>query len=277
MNYIFVENQQTFDNAIIEIKQSNIIGLDTEFLRTNTYFPLLSLIQIATENKYFYLFDIHSKNIDWSDLLSILLDQKITKIIHSAEQDLEAIAYRFNVRVKNVIDTQIMSDLIELGKQLGYGALVEIYFNIKLDKAKQFSAWHKRPLSELQLEYAALDVVYLIDLYKKMLDEINLKNIDNQVIVDRCLAISYKTKNINKSDINRLTKHFCQKNNIILDDKELAKKIIELREELAIKHNKARKYIIEDSDIARIVHNKSIDFIDFSEYINIDWFRINLN
>ena len=61
MSYILVENQSAFDLAIIQIRQSKIIGLDTEFLRTNTYFPLLSLVQISTENKQFFLFDIQKK------------------------------------------------------------------------------------------------------------------------------------------------------------------------------------------------------------------------
>jgi len=267
VSYILVENQSAFDLAIKEIRQSKIIGLDTEFLRTNTYFPLLSLVQISTENKKFFLFDIHIKTIDWSELLAILLDKAIIKIIHSAEQDLEAISYRFNVKITSIIDTQIMADLLELGKQLGYGTLVEHYFKITLDKDKQFSAWHKRPLTQLQLDYASLDVVYLIDLYSIMLAELAVKKIDIQVLFDRSQAISFKTKQINKSAINRLTKTFCSKYNIILEDRDLAKELIELREILAIKHNKARKYIIEDSDISKIIDTKTFNHIKLNSYI----------
>ena len=224
-------------------------------------------MQISTEKKQFFLFDIHLKTIDWSELLAILLDRAIIKIIHSAEQDLEAISYRFNVKITSIIDTQIMADLLELGKQLGYGTLVEHYFKITLDKDKQFSAWHKRPLTQLQLDYASLDVVYLIDLYNTMLKELTAKKIDIQVLFDRSQAISFKTKQINKSAINRLAKTFCSKYNIILEDRDLAKELIELREILAIKHNKARKYIIEDSDISKIIDTKTLDNIKLNSYI----------
>jgi ribonuclease D len=269
VKHTLIEDQETFDKAIIEIRKSKIIGLDTEFLRTNTYFPLLSLIQISTEDKQFFLFDIHSKNINWSELLSILLDPSIIKIVHSAEQDLEAISYRFNVKIANIMDTQIMADLLDLGRQLGYGFLVEHYFKITLDKDKQFSPWHKRPLTQLQIDYAALDVVYLIDLYNIMLKELKTKKIDTQILFDRSQAIQYKTKYINKSSINKLAKVFCGKYNIVLEDRDLAKDLIELREMLAIKHNKARKYIIEENDISKIIKTKTIDGINLGLYTDV--------
>ncbi len=270
MHYELIETQKAFDLAIEIIKKSKIIGLDTEFLRVNTYFPLLSLIQISTENDEFFIFDIHSKNIDWLNLITILCNSDVIKIIHSAEQDLEAIEYRFNAKMLNIIDTQIMAEFLDLDKQCGYGTLVEHFFGIQIDKQKQFSAWHKRPLSQKQLDYAAIDVVYLIKLYKLMIEKLEQKKFDINILKNKSASISYKTKNIDKFNIARLIKVFCNKYRILLGDKELVFNLIKLREELAIKHNKARKYILDDSEIIKIIKQKNISFNNFSKYINTE-------
>jgi ribonuclease D len=178
--YHYIETTDQFKTALIQlsdlIKQNFRIGVDTEFYRVNTYWPILSLVQIAAEDQVF-LFDALSLEDSILDLSKILCDARILKIFHSAEQDLGILNKLFQNEVTPVFDTQIAAKLLGFGQQIGYGNLVELALQASLSKQEQFSKWLLRPLRKEQLFYASLDVIYLAPLYEKMqnIDPVKLK------------------------------------------------------------------------------------------------------
>lgn len=259
MSYDLIDCQGRFEEAMAIINKSEIIALDTEFTRKITYFPILELIQIATKDGHIFLFDVRSKSIDWHDLLAVLKNDKVVKLIHSCSQDLEAISYRFNIALSSIIDTQIMASKLGHGKQCGYGKLVEEYFGVMVDKTDQYSKWSSRPLSQRQIDYAAMDVKYLIDLYEKMREKMT----DDLFffVSDESSSIDYKRKN-SVPDVRHISKQFMRKHFLDQSNMLLIRNIMLLREELGVKHNKARNYIIDDIGILKIVKNaKKIDDI----------------
>jgi ribonuclease D len=142
------------------------IALDTEFLRVDTYYPKLCLLQFATPDGIACVDVIALSDIE--PLLQALRDPAQPKIIHAARQDLEVLQALDGALPAPVFDTQIAAALAGLDEQIGYGALVETLAGVRLEKQHTRTDWSKRPLSAEQLEYAVDDVRYLGALYDQL-------------------------------------------------------------------------------------------------------------
>lgn len=174
--YLKINTNEELLNLIEELLSSSItwIAIDTEFERRDTYFPMLSLLQLATENKV-WVIDALS-GIDLKFLQKIFENPKILKVWHAGDQDFDAIRYKLNLKVHPFIDTQIMATFASMGKSLSLEKLAMHLCNIQIDKTLQNSKWLNRPLSEKQIAYAANDAKYIAKIYpilNTQLSEIN--------------------------------------------------------------------------------------------------------
>lgn len=142
------------------------VAIDTEFVREKTYHPLPCLLQIAVEG---HIFCVDLIALDGpAAVTDLLLDRSVTKVLHSARQDLE-LFYALTGEVPGpVYDTQIAAALLGFPDQCGYGRLVQDVLDIPLDKGHARTDWSRRPLSAEQLRYAADDVRYLVPLYQTL-------------------------------------------------------------------------------------------------------------
>ena len=224
------------------LKKNEVLFVDTEFLRNNTYWPKLCLIQIKAKKKI-YLIDPLAKDIDLEIIKEIFLDHSILKVFHSARQDIEVLMNVFNVIPWPIYDTQLAANFIFAETDIGYSNLVEKFFEIKLSKKYQVSDWSKRPLKDKQIEYAGLDVEYLPLLYKKLDTKIRIKR-----KVRRYKAEIEKLKDIVEiyNPKNSYKKINIRKKNII---KSRIKILSEWRELSAQKLNIPRNWIISDKTI----------------------------
>ena len=139
------------------------VGVDTEFRRTTKDNMKLALLQV-NDGDEIYLIDAIAIS-DPKDDASFLFSESVIKIFHSCKEDLEAIYAWTNKEMINIFDTQIANAFLESDYSIGYQGLVEKRLGIALDKKETRSNWTRRPLSDAQLKYAALDVEYLIHLY----------------------------------------------------------------------------------------------------------------
>ena len=152
-------------------RKQEFVCIDTEFMRENTFFSILCLVQVATAEED-AIIDPLAEGIDLTPLKELLMDEGIVKVLHAARQDME-IFYRICEAVPGpIFDTQIAGMAIGLGDSAGYGALVKARLDINLDKGARFTDWSRRPLSEKQLSYALADVTHLRDLYPGILSEL---------------------------------------------------------------------------------------------------------
>ncbi len=135
-------------------------GLDTEFMRISTFFPRLALIQVVFGERI-ALIDPVAKAIELDALGEVLADPARLVVMHSASEDVEALATRFPRGVGQLFDTQIAAAFAGLGAGSGYQKLVREILGVDLPKAETRSDWLRRPLSPQQIEYAAHDVIYL--------------------------------------------------------------------------------------------------------------------
>ena len=146
-------------------------GLDTEFMRISTFFPKLALIQVVFGERI-ALIDPAAKAIDLDALGAVIADPARLLVMHSASEDLEALATRFPHGVGQLFDTQIAAAFAGLGAGAGYQKLVREILGIDLPKAETRSDWLRRPLSPQQIEYAAHDVIHLPALHAALTERV---------------------------------------------------------------------------------------------------------
>ncbi|SNS43292.1 ribonuclease D [Sphingopyxis indica] len=162
--------------ALIEfcdlIRDSDFIAVDTEFMRENTFWPELCLIQVA-DNAHAAAIDPMAPGIDLAPLLDLLVDnEEILKVFHAGGQDVEII---FNMTGKTphpIFDTQIGQMALGQAEQVGYSNLVEAWLGVHLDKGARFTDWSRRPLDKRQIDYAIGDVTHLAKIFPMMLKKL---------------------------------------------------------------------------------------------------------
>ncbi|MBS0575376.1 MAG: ribonuclease D [Proteobacteria bacterium] len=137
------------------------IALDTEFIRERTWWPQLALVQIAAPGDEPPLL-VDATVAGMADALRPLLaDRAIVKLMHSASEDIQALAHTCGAAPEPLFDTQIAAALTGVGVGMGYQKLVATLLGVELDKGQTRSDWLHRPLSAEQLAYAAADVAHL--------------------------------------------------------------------------------------------------------------------
>ena len=142
------------------------VGLDTEFQRTDTYFPIPGLYQLSAASGV-WLIDPLAVD-DWSPLRRLLEDASCVKVMHACSEDFELLGHHLGVRPANVFDTQLAYAFLAEHYSLSYANLVEAVLGLELPKQQTRSDWLRRPLSAAQLSYAVGDVAPLLDLHERL-------------------------------------------------------------------------------------------------------------
>lgn len=167
MNYQLITTDDALATLCEAVRAFPAIALDTEFVRTRTYYPQLGLIQLF-DGEHVALIDPHGIT-DWSPLKTILNDTAITKYLHAGSEDLEVFLNAFGELPQPLIDTQILAAFCGRPLSWGFASMVEEYTGVALDKSESRTDWLARPLTERQCEYAAADVWYLLPIAGRLM------------------------------------------------------------------------------------------------------------
>lgn len=144
------------------------VTVDTEFIREHLETPLLCLLQLGTANEVYI---IDCSTVDIRKLNPIFECPDLTKVFHSARQDIE-ILLMHGITIRNVYDTQLYEMVLGTKSDISYRAIVEKYLGVQIKKDYSLSDWAKRPLSKKQLWYSANDVFYLRKVYKNQIQHL---------------------------------------------------------------------------------------------------------
>lgn len=154
------------------LAKSDFVAVDTEFMRENTYWPELCLVQIGNEEEAAAI-DPLAKGIDLTPLMDLLTENdEVLKVFHAGGQDVEIIVNITGKTPSPVFDTQIAMMAISQSEQIGYANLVDHWLGIVVDKGARFTDWGRRPLTERQIEYAIGDVTHLATIFPMMLKKL---------------------------------------------------------------------------------------------------------
>lgn len=167
-SYQLVTDQAGLNAVVDTCLEKAVIAMDTEFARFNTYYPIVGLIQIY-DGSTCWLIDPLALD-DLEPLARLLTADSLLKVFHAGSEDMEVFQYALDVVPSPVFDTQIAGAALGVGFSMGYQAMVEHYLQISLPKDQTRSDWLARPLSAGQLDYAALDVIHLLEVYSLQAD-----------------------------------------------------------------------------------------------------------
>jgi ribonuclease D len=164
----FVDRQEDLLELLAHLRSAGRFAYDSEFIGELTYIPKLCLIQVASTERVGLIDPL--AGMDLAPFWDLLCDPSVEKIVHAGQQDVEPIFRNRGKSAANLFDTQICAGFIGLAYPAALSKLVLQMVGAKLGKGLTFTHWDQRPLSAMQLRYAADDVRYLIAL-RDMLDE----------------------------------------------------------------------------------------------------------
>jgi len=147
------------------------VTIDTEFLRETTYYPLLCVAQMASEEEAVVI-DALAPGIDLSPFYGLMADEKVMKVFHAARQDIEIVWHAAKLIPHPIFDTQVAAMVLGHGDSISYDHLVQRITGDTLDKSHRFTDWTRRPLSDAQLRYAISDVTHLRQVYLKLVEDL---------------------------------------------------------------------------------------------------------
>ncbi|MYD61686.1 MAG: ribonuclease D [Gemmatimonadetes bacterium] len=154
------------------------VGIDTEFVWEQTYYPRLGIIQVGLSENDCHLIDAVTLS-DLSPLGTLLSDPHTVKILHDAQQDLWILRRITDAIPCNIFDTRCAAGFAGLSSNLSLGNLLRMRLNIQLPKTETRTDWLRRPLSDKQLEYALDDVRFLPALREHILTDIQRRGREN--------------------------------------------------------------------------------------------------
>lgn len=143
------------------------VALDTEFMRVDTFYPIAGLLQVSGGDGAYLIDPLRIS--DWRPFAALLEAPTVVKVLHSCSEDLEVFLRLTGSLPAPLFDTQLAAGYLNLGFSMGYSRLVQALLDIELPKGETRSDWLQRPLSELQVRYAAEDVSHLVEVYRALM------------------------------------------------------------------------------------------------------------
>ena len=162
-----VETTEELRAFVAELAHAPYLALDTEFLRDQTYYPKLCLIQVAAPGIE-GIIDPLASGMDLASFYDLIRRPNIVKVMHAARQDIEIFFLQGGVLPDPLFDTQIAAMVCGFGDAASYETLARKVAHVEIDKSARFTDWSHRPLSKRQLEYALADVTHLCVIYEWM-------------------------------------------------------------------------------------------------------------
>ncbi len=162
----WITSRAALEQWLAALPADAALDLDTEFMRRNTFYPQLALLQLGWDKRYAL---VDPLAFEIGDALRPLLGngQSLT-VMHSGSEDLEALAPLLPGGPARLFDTQIAAAFVGMGLGISYRALVAELVGAELDKGETRSDWMQRPLTDSQRAYATLDVVYLEPVHEQL-------------------------------------------------------------------------------------------------------------
>jgi ribonuclease D len=148
------------------------VTVDTEFLRETTFWPILCVVQVASDDEALAI-DALAPDIDLKPLFALMADPNVVKVFHAARQDVEIFWKLAGTVPAPMFDTQVAAMVCGYGDQVSYSELVQSVCKVTLDKSSRFTDWARRPLAPAQIDYAIGDVTYLRDVYRALLVQLD--------------------------------------------------------------------------------------------------------
>ncbi|MCI7479106.1 ribonuclease D [[Pasteurella] aerogenes] len=246
-HFVVISSNQDLYEVCLQAERKSAVALDTEFVRTRTYYAQLGLIQLYDGEQVSLIDPNHID--DFSPFIRLLANPKVVKVLHASSEDLEVFQHYFQQLPTPMLDTQIIAAFLGLGNSVGLASLLKHYFGLEMDKGASRTDWLARPLSDTQLYYAAADVWYLLPLYVRMQQALSQTAWQSAVEYD-CENLLHKREQGKDSEMAYLNIPNAWK----LNSEELMrlKLLAKWRQEEAIKRNLALNFVVKGENLWQV-------------------------
>jgi ribonuclease D len=171
VQFRWIDRQGDLDELIETLIDEPRYALDTEFHRERTYFPKLALVQVAwrtPQGQQLVLIDPLA--VDVTPFATLFTSEALC-VIHAAQQDLDVLTHAVGAVPSKMFDTQLAAGFV------GYGtpslvSLLQGEIGVSPPKGDRLTDWLRRPLSDSQCRYAALDVEYLLEVHERLVAQL---------------------------------------------------------------------------------------------------------
>ena len=167
-----VFDQDLSDQAVSAYLTTDAIAVDTETMGLNPLRDRLCLVQLCDQQGHVSVVRILQGQTTAPNLQRLLEEESIVKIFHFARFDITTLLHYLGIQVAPIFCTKIASKLARTyTSSHGLKEVVRELAQVELDKTAQTSDWgNAANLSEAQLQYAANDVRYLLNVRLKLIE-----------------------------------------------------------------------------------------------------------
>ena len=245
VNWEWVATDAQLVDVMAAASGQHSVAIDTEFMRTNTFFPEVALLQICFGDTAWLIDPLAIS--DTAPISALFQNEQVLKVLHSASEDLEVFDQWLGVLPAPLCDSQKAAALLGKGFGMGYRTLVAMECDIDLPKGETRSNWLQRPLTDAQCDYAALDVIHLYALWHKLEQELHEAGRLEWLVDEGRVATDCRVTD--GSDYYKRIKSGWK-----LDRRQLAclQMLSSWRETKARERNKPRSWIIDDQAVLQI-------------------------
>ena len=257
-----------------KLKGRDMIAFDTEFIRESTFFPIVEIIQVATDEES-WLVDAQAfkkghrpgprggHDAGLKPLLDIFEDTSILKVLHAAQGDQECLFTSFGITAKPTLDTAVAASLCGMGDGIGLGKLLKSVLDVEIKKGHARTNWSVRPLPSQLIEYAHADVEHLVRLGRTLLDELEKLGRRPWALE---LSSKWEDPRHYDSDIEGLVNKLARGGRM---DKRGYGALLELarwREERVRQLNLPRRWVADDAVLLDLAHVRPKDMAHLSAF-----------
>ena len=253
MDDLYIADHSALVEFCSDLRGATWLALDTEFVREQTYYPQLGLIQVASADRVACIDPLALPSLE--PLLERLYDPAVTKVLHAAHQDLEIFFHWRGATPGPIFDTQLAALVLGDGHQIGYAALVQRQLGVELDKFHTRVDWRHRPLAPEWLTYAADDVRYLPELYRRQRAALAERGWLEVLAEDfQALADPDRYRQYPEEAWRRIREH----NRLSGAQRVVLRTLAAWRERQASTHDRPRRWILADAPLLELARRMPI-------------------
>lgn len=251
---MLIDRQEQLDDVCAGISAGELIAVDTEFARTTQFAPRLCVVQVAAGSGVYCVDEM--AGLDTSRLWDLLCADAGLRVLHAAKQDMEVAWVRYRRLPRPLFDTQIAAGLVGHPAQLGYAALAKALLGLDIDKTHTRADWSFRPLAPELVAYAATDVLHLPAIHGLLTEQLRALGRYEWALEDSARLVDPA---LYENDPSTAWRRLTALGRMPVPAQLRARRLARWREELAVRADRPRQWILSDRALLDIALRNPAD------------------